>query len=159
MKGKFEYKEFRDFADKFHGALQQPNFLIDVTQGLRDNTLRKLKAATPKGHDSGEVFFVNDWMELRVFQGYTFDRNSEDLANSWEATAVLKAGDTFKVEFNNDVYYAVWVEEGHSYYRSDGSSGWIPGVFMMRNTMEELDATFRNIVRRRYNKYLRGFFD
>ncbi|MBT1137705.1 MULTISPECIES: HK97 gp10 family phage protein [Lactiplantibacillus] len=128
--GTIDTSQFDEFARQFDSQVSSGKLKTALRQSMvrvGSQTLRGLKNRTPV--DTGTL--RRGW-EL---QGPTINVSEIVL------TAV------------NNVEYASYIENGH---RTRGGSGWIEGVFMMKNTLVEIDRQLPSLLTPEFTGFLQG---
>lgn len=83
-------------------------------------------------------------------------RDTGNLARSWLTTPDVKqVGKSYKKDIYNTADYAVYVEYGH---RTPSHRGWVPGQFMLTNTLEQVDRMKESIISQIVSKHLGDLF-
>ncbi|KNF07167.1 bacteriophage HK97-gp10, putative tail-component [Gottschalkia purinilytica] len=100
-------------------------FILEIGNRM----LRKVKKKTPVGQ-------------------YSNGQTGGDLRRSWEVGNVVRNGEDFYVEIYNPLHYGPHVEYGHRTrlgtsknpkYKSKGSIAFVPGVFMLKISLAEIE--------------------
>ncbi len=80
------------------------------------------------------------------------------LRRGWKVTDIQKEGNAYVAYLYNDVKYAMYVEYGHR-TRINQKTGlrksFVPGVYMMRFSCEEIQADMPKIVKKHIDKFCR----
>lgn len=127
--GKFDTKEFEkfvaEFEDKANGEMivKEMEQVLTKTAGIAIN---KVKRKTPV--DSG------------------------DLRRGWQASNIKRSGNNLSVDISNNVEHAPYIENGHRIVRSGKTVGYVPGVFMLKETIDEIDRQWDNTIGKSFNK-------
>ena len=85
-------------------------------------------------------------------RGWTGQKNSSAAAYA-DSLTVHHYGDTYVIEIVNPVEYASYVEFGH---RTPNHKGWVPGVFMMTISEQELQKIAPKVLEAKVMEYLGG---
>ena len=85
-------------------------------------------------------------------RGWTGEKNASAKGYA-ESLKVNHFGDTYVIEIVNPVEYAAYVEYGH---RTANHQGWVPGVFMMTISEQELESIAPRVLENKLKKYLGG---
>ena len=80
------------------------------------------------------------------------------LRGGWNIGAIIKEGTNYKVEINNAVEYAVFVEYGHRIVVDKVTVGWVEGQFMMTIAEAEVERHMDRIVERIVERHLKEVF-
>lgn len=146
--GKFKASGMKEFAEKLN-KLQDPNaFVESCAKELAARLLRIVVKRTPVGKykkGSGKKGGT-----LR--RGWTGEKNASAKGYA-ESLKVNHFGDTYVIEIVNPVEYAAYVEYGH---RTANHQGWVPGVFMMTISEQELESIAPRVLENKLKKYLGG---
>jgi hypothetical protein len=84
---------------------------------------------------------------------------SGKLRRSWSASGVKTAGNAVTVDIFNNVEYAPFIEFGHRVVRGGRTVGYVAGQFMLKNTIESLEAKFNREAQATLDEMMRGLFD
>lgn len=146
--GKFKASGMKEFRDKLK-KLQDPDaFVESCAKELAARLLRLVVKRTPVGQypkGSGKKGGT-----LR--RGWTGEKRASAQGYA-ESLKVNHFGDTYVIEIVNPVEYASYVEYGH---RTANHKGWVPGVFMMTISEQELEKIAPKVLENRLRKYLGG---
>lgn len=146
--GKFKASGMKEFRDKLN-KLQDPDVFVEsCTKELAARLLRMVVKRTPVGDypkGSGKKGGT-----LR--RGWTGEKRAS-AAGYAESLKINHFGKTYVVEIVNPVEYAAYVEYGH---RTANHKGWVPGVFMMTISEQELENITPKVLENRLKKYLGG---
>ena len=138
-KGKFEYKEFKEFSKKIQQMSEQEiinQFIESSAKELAARLLTRVKKRTPVGQypsGSGKV-------------GGTLRRG-------WTIGEVKHEGNDCIIEVINPLEYASYVEYGH---RTRDHKGWVTGKFMLTISEQELEKMTPAILERKLIKFLQN---
>lgn len=127
--GKFDTKDFdafvSEFEDKANGTLvvEEVEKAMTKTAGI---ALNKVKKKTPT--DSGT------------------------LKRGWSASNLKSYGGVFLIDIYNNTEYAPFIENGHRIVRGGKTVGYTPGVFMLKETIDEIDRQWDNTIGKSFNK-------
>lgn len=146
--GKINYQQLKDFERKLK-TMQNPDVFVEsCAKELAARLLAKVIKRTPVGdypNGSGKKGGT-----LR--RGWTGEKRAS--ASGYADTlAVNHVGDKYVIEIINPVEYASYVEYGH---RTANHKGWVPGVFMMTISEQELQAIAPKVLERKIKKYMEG---
>lgn len=145
-KGKFEYKEFKEFNDKMKKLSEKEIdlFISACAKELAARLLAKVIKRTPVGQypsGSGKVGGT-----LR--RGWTAGKS----ASAYVDTLTIKhTGNEYVIEITNPVEYASYVENGH---RTRDHKGWVTGKFMLTISEQEIQTATPTILERKIEKML-----
>lgn len=145
-KGKFEYKEFKEFNDKMKKLSEKEIdlFISACAKELAARLLAKVIKRTPVGQypsGSGKVGGT-----LR--RGWTAGKS----ASAYVDTLTIKhTGNEYVIEITNPVEYASYVENGH---RTRDHKGWVTGKFMLAISEQEIQTATPAILERKIEKML-----
>lgn len=146
--GKFKASGMKEFRDKLK-KLQDPDVFVEAcAKELAARLLRLVVKRTPVGQypkGSGKKGGT-----LR--RGWTGEKRASAQGYA-ESLKVNHFGDTYVIEIVNPVEYASYVEYGH---RTANHKGWVPGVFMMTISEQELEKIAPKVLENRLRKYLGG---
>lgn len=78
------------------------------------------------------------------------------LRRTWHVNGPFISGIAITLELYNNAEYAPFVENGH---RTHGGSGWVEGRFMLRDTIEALDAQLPSLISPSLRTALKGLLD
>lgn len=65
----------------------------------------------------------------------------------------LSSGGLMAITISNNVEYATYVENGH---RTRGGGGWVPGVFMLRDSIKAVESQLGSLITPQFQKILEG---
>lgn len=145
-KGKFEYKEFKEFNDKIKKLSEKEIdlFISACAKELAARLLAKVIKRTPVGQypsGSGKVGGT-----LR--RGWTAGKS----ASAYVDTLTIKhIGNEYVIEITNPVEYASYVENGH---RTRDHKGWVTGKFMLAISEQEIQSATPAILEKKIEKML-----
>lgn len=146
--GKFKASGMKEFRDKLK-KLQDPDVFVEsCAKELAARLLRLVVKRTPVGQypkGSGKKGGT-----LR--RGWTGEKRASAQGYA-ESLKVNHFGDTYVIEIVNPVEYASYVEYGH---RTANHKGWVPGVFMMTISEQELQEITPKVLERKVKKYMEG---
>lgn len=66
-----------------------------------------------------------------------------NLRRNWNINGASISGSLISLELYNNVEYAPFIENGH---RTRGGGGWVPGHFMLRDTVEAISAELPSLL-------------
>lgn len=146
--GKINYQQLKDFERKLK-TMQNPDVFVEsFAKELAARLLAKVIKRTPVGdypNGSGKKGGT-----LR--RGWTGEKRAS--ASGYADTLTVNhVGDKYVIEIINPVEYASYVEYGH---RTANHKGWVPGVFMMTISEQELQAIAPKVLERKIKKYMEG---
>ena len=145
-KGKFEYKEFKEFNDKIKKLSEKEIdlFISACAKELAARLLAKVIKRTPVGQypsGSGKVGGT-----LR--RGWTAGKS----ASAYVDTLTIKhIVNEYVIEITNPVEYASYVENGH---RTRDHKGWVTGKFMLAISEQEIQSATPAILEKKIEKML-----
>jgi phage gpG-like protein len=146
--GKFNFRELKDFEKKLKSMKDPDAFVESCAKELAARLLAKVIKRTPVGDypkSSGKKGGT-----LR--RGWTGEKRVSASAYA-DSMTVHHFGDTYVIEIANPVEYASYVEYGH---RTANHKGWVPGVFMMTISEQELQEIAPKVLERKVKKYMEG---
>lgn len=146
--GKFNFRELKDFEKKLKSMKDPDAFVESCAKELAARLLAKVIKRTPVGDypkSSGKKGGT-----LR--RGWTGEKRTSASAYA-DSMTVHHFGDTYVIEIVNPVEYASYVEYGH---RTANHKGWVPGVFMMTISEQELQEIAPKVLERKVKKYMEG---
>lgn len=146
--GKFNFRELKDFEQKLKSMKDPDAFVESCAKELAARLLAKVIKRTPVGDypkSSGKKGGT-----LR--RGWTGEKRASASAYA-DSLTVHHFGDTYVIEIVNPVEYASYVEYGH---RTVNHKGWVPGVFMMTISEQELQEIAPKVLERKVKKYMEG---
>lgn len=146
--GKFNFRELKDFEKKLKSMKDPDAFVESCAKELAARLLAKVIKRTPVGDypkSSGKKGGT-----LR--RGWTGEKRASASAYA-DSLTVHHFGDTYVIEIVNPVEYASYVEYGH---RTVNHKGWVPGVFMMTISEQELQEIAPKVLERKVKKYMEG---
>lgn len=146
--GKFNFRELKDFEQKLKSIKDPDAFVESCAKELAARLLAKVIKRTPVGDypkSSGKKGGT-----LR--RGWTSEKRASASAYA-DSLTVHHFGDTYVIEIINPVEYASYVEYGH---RTANHKGWVPGVFMMTISEQELQEIAPKVLERKVKKYMEG---
>lgn len=146
--GKFNFRELKDFEKKLKSMKDPDAFVESCAKELAARLLAKVIKRTP----------VGDYPKSSGKKGGTLRRGwaGEKRASASayvDSLTVHHSGDTYVIEIVNPVEYASYVEYGH---RTANHKGWVPGVFMMTISEQELQEIAPKVLERKVKKYMEG---
>lgn len=134
--GKFDTKDFDSFVSEFENKVRGKLIVTEVEVALSKTAgmaVNKVKKKTP----------------VAKVGGGTLRRN-------WQASGTKYFGNTFMVDIYNNTEYAAYVEYGHRIVRNGKNgrtmAGYQPGVFMLRDAIQEVDRNWDKLVGKRFTK-------
>lgn len=145
-KGKFEYKEFKEFNNKIQklSKEQVDLFITACAKELAARLLSKVIKRTPVGQypsGSGKVGGT-----LR--RGWTAGKSASSYVNS---LTIQHVGNEYIIEITNPTEYSPYVEFGH---RTRDHKGWVTGKFMLTISEQEIQSATPKILERKIEKML-----
>lgn len=145
-KGKFEYKEFKEFNNKIQklSKEQVDLFITACAKELAARLLSKVIKRTPVGQypsGSGKVGGT-----LR--RGWTAGKSASSYVNS---LTIQRVGNEYIIEITNPTEYSSHVEFGH---RTRDHKGWVDGRFMLTISEQEIQSATPKILERKIEKML-----
>ena len=146
--GKFNFRKLKDFEKKLKSMKDPDAFVESCAKELAARLLAKVIKCTPVGDypkSSGKKGGT-----LR--RGWTGEKRASASAYA-DSLTVHHSGDTYVIEIVNPVEYASYVEYGH---RTANHKGWVPGVFMMTISEQELQEITPKVLERKVKKYMEG---
>lgn len=146
--GKFNFRELKDFEKKLKSMKDPDAFVESCAKELAARLLAKVIKRTPVGDypkSSGKKGGT-----LR--RGWTGEKRASASVYA-DSLTVHHFGDTYVIEIVNPVEYASYVEYGH---RTANHKGWVPGVFMMTISEQELQEIAPKVLERKVKKYMEG---
>ncbi|EJO5347143.1 HK97 gp10 family phage protein [Clostridium botulinum] len=112
---------------------------------LANKLLRKVKQRTPVGV-------------------YSDGRTGGELRRNWQIGNLVKLGNSWYIEVFNNTEYAKHVEFGHrtrlgvtnnpQHYKAKGSIAYVPGVHMLKISVEELNSQLPGELKRWINRVI-----
>ncbi len=123
---------------KLYDAQATELFFEECAKELAARLLAKAKKNTP----------VGEYPKSTGKHGGTLKRG-------WTIGEIRKEGNMISVEVINPVEYASYVEYGH---RTRNHQGWIPGVFMLTISEQEIQAIAPNVLEMKITKMLKDHF-
>ena len=118
--------------------------------GININGIKDLKRQLEK-LEKGTDKFIEDCAKelaarlLREVKQRT-PRDTGYLKNHWQTTGVIKQGPTYTIMVINQTEYAMYVEFGH---RTRNGRGWVPGRFMLKISVDDIQSKAEGILERR----------
>ncbi len=145
-KGKFEYKEFKEFNDRIQklSKEQVDLFITACAKELAARLLSKVIKRTPVGQypsGSGKVGGT-----LR--RGWTAGKSASSYVSS---LTIQHVGNEYIIEITNPIEYSSYVEFGH---RTRDHKGWVNGRFMLTISEQEIQSATPKILERKIQKML-----
>lgn len=150
--GRFQASDLEKFCSelqKLEGNINE--FLEQCTKELAARLLRLVIKRTPVGEypqSSGKKGGT-----LR--RGWTVGQSPSSTNGVTGSMTVRHFGDTYIIEIQNPVEYAVYVEYGH---RTPNKKGWVRGEFMMTISERELERMAPEILEKKIRRFLGGIF-
>ncbi|WP_413627689.1 HK97 gp10 family phage protein [Fructilactobacillus vespulae] len=127
--GSFENSDFENMASNFN------NFVNGVaTKQMVMNSLNEAVALVMSG----------------VKERTPVDTGA--LRRNWSSSGVRYSGSFASVDISNNLHYAPYLEYGHRLR----NGGYYPGVFMLTNTLNDVDKVFEKILEKNFNKFMKG---
>jgi hypothetical protein len=146
--GKLNFQQLKDFETRLRSLDDRNAFAEACAKELAARLLAKVIKRTPVGNypkGSGKKGGT-----LR--RGWTGEKRAS-ASGYVDSLEITHAGNTYSIEIINPVEYASYVEYGH---RTANHKGWVPGVFMMTISEQELQAVAPQILERKIKKYMEG---
>ncbi|GAP04887.1 HK97 gp10 family phage protein [Fructobacillus tropaeoli] len=127
--GDFEFDDFKEMAANFQKAVD-----ADIMQEVIDLSLKQ----------AGQIILtdVKERTPVRKINGGT-------LRGDWR----LSKTDINAIQLSNNIEYAPFVEYGHRLR----NGGFFPGVFMLRDTINDFEEKFQVLVERNLQKKLKEY--
>lgn len=152
-KGKFDYKEFQEFANKIQKLAENEAsvFAEACAKEIAKRLLAELQARTPVGDYSGGEYTckVRKGGDNRIhFSAKVTGKVGGTLRRSWTIKNISKNGNTFSIEIMNPTEYASYVNSGHR----TKNGGWVEGHFMIENSVDEIEQTVPKKLEQKLNK-------
>lgn len=146
--GKFNFRELKDFEKKLKSMKDPDAFVESCAKELAARLLAKVIKRTPVGDYSKSSGKKGGTLR----RGWTGEKRASASAYA-DSLTVHHFGDTYVIEIVNPVEYASYVEYGH---RTANHKGWVPGVFMMTISEQELQEIAPKVLERKVKKYMEG---
>jgi len=125
-------------------------FCLEVSKELVARLLALVIPRTPVGH----------YPKASGKKGGTLRRgwtaNTGDAAGYAASLPVTKAGNEYRIEVINPVYYASYVEFGH---RTSGGKGWVDGQYFLTLSEQDLRSLAPALIEKKLEKRLREVFN
>ncbi len=165
-KGKFDFREFKEFSKKVEklSNKQVDEFISACAKELAARLLREVTKRTPVGNYDGNDYNCNvrKGNKNRIHKGNKVTgKNGSTLRKGWTAGKsvsdyvdsldVNHTGKEFVIEVTNPVKYASYVEYGH---RTRNHKGWVKGHFMLAISEQEIESASPAILERKIRKML-----
>lgn len=148
---KLDYKQLEKLKEQimlFGDPTEMDKFLESCAKELAARLLSKVIKRTPVGQYPAESGKTGGTLR----RGWTGQKsNAADYANSLQ---VQKLGNNYVIDIINPVEYASYVEFGH---RTRNHQGWVEGQFMLTISENEIRNTAPAILKKKLEKYLKGF--
>ena len=135
--GRMNVKGLRELQKQLEGMKDSEELMQECAKELAKRLMDLVKARTPTG-------------DYPASSG----REGGVLKRGWGDTATIqKIGDTYRIEVTNKEPYASYVEYGH---RTRNHKDWVPGVFMMTISANEIEQAAPKILEKKILRYLKG---
>ena len=141
-----------DFS-QFRAALVELGADLDksaqhVVSQMANVGLNVTKKNTPIGDYSGDVYFITEWgkpVHFKVHSG----KVGGTLRRGWKKTATHKEGNDWVSGFNNNVVYAIYINNGHRVVSRWGeTTGFVKGKRMLEQGIDaakqQTESIFNN---------------
>ena len=146
--GKMNFQQLKDFERKLRSMQNPDAFVESCAKELAARLLAKVIKRTPVGDYPKESGKKGGTLR----RGWTGEKRAS--ASGYADTLTVNhVGDNYVIEIINPVEYASYVEYGH---RTANHKGWVPGVFMMTISEQELQAIAPKVLERKIKKYMEG---
>jgi len=133
-------------------------FTRSVAAELAARLLRMVKKRTPVG-------VKPEWVDPDILQEYWSGYTGGTLRDAWKVLPIQKQGKDYIVTIVNNTEYASYVEYGHrkkaGYIPALGvqlKDGWVPGRFMLRLSLEDLEENAPKWVEKKVQRFLEEVF-
>ena len=158
-----QLKKLADRLDKLEAG-DLDAFTESVAKDLGARLLRLVKERTPKGEKP-------EWVDPEILQKYWSGYSGGELKRKWTVLTIEKQGDAYVVTIVNPMEYASDVEYGHitpkhgypqKFVPAIGKTikyHWVPGRFMLRLSLEDLEKNSPVWVERKLNRFLKEVFN
>ena len=130
-------------------------FTESVAKELGARLLRMVKKRTPVG-------VKPEWVDPEILQKYWSGYVGGTLRDAWKVLPIFKSGDSYIIRIINMTQYATYVEYGHrqkaGYVPALGvqlKDGWVPGRFMLRLSLEDLEKNTPKWVEKKLERFLK----
>lgn len=172
-----QLKAYQKRIEQLGTPVQNQLFYEKCLRELAARFLAKVIRRTPVGKGTFEVVKSKGKSKLRrVTAGGTLRRawtaktasqaesgNTPDAVTYANMVDVKKIGNNYHITITNPMQYASYVEKGHRqtpgrYVPALGKTlkkGWVNGKFMMKISDRELNTEAPNILRKKFNAYLK----
>lgn len=130
--GKFDTREFDNFVAEFEDKANGKLIVEEIEKAMTKTAgiaLNKVKKKTP-----------------------TAKKHGGTLKRGWSASNLKSFGGVFMIDIYNNTEYAPYIENGHRIVRSGRTVGYVPGVFMLKETIDEIDRQWDNTIGKSFNK-------
>ncbi|MBZ5952910.1 HK97 gp10 family phage protein [Leuconostoc gelidum subsp. gasicomitatum] len=134
--GKFDTIDFDAFISEFENKIKGKQIATEVQDALTKTAgvvIRKVKQKTP------------------VDQG-TLRRN-------WQASGAKRHAGVFLIDIFNNIEYAPFIENGHRIVRGGRTVGYQSGIFMLRDSLREIDNNWENLVGKKFLKAIENLLE
>ena len=146
--GRMDIRGLQKFQKNLKKVQDPDAFVEACAKELAARLLAKVIKRTPVGDYSNSSGKKGGTLR----RGWTGQNNSSAKAYA-NSLIVHHFGDTYVIEIINPVEYASYVEFGH---RTANHQGWVPGVFMMTISEQELQRIAPRVLEAKIKKYLEG---
>lgn len=153
-----QLKKLADRLDKLEAG-DLDAFTESVAKELGARLLRMVVKRTPKGEKP-------QWVDPDILQKYWSGYVGGTLIKAWKVLPIEKQGNDYIVTIVNNTEYASYVEYGHrqkaGYVPALGvqlKDGWVPGRFMLRLSLEDLEKNTPKWVEKKMERFLKEVFN
>lgn len=143
-----DMKGLKDFQNELNKLQNPDDFVESCAKELAARLLRMVVNATPTGQYPKSTGKKGGTLR----RGWTGEKRASAQGYA-DSLTVHHFGDTYVIDIVNPVEYASYVEYGH---RTKNHKGWIPGVFMMTTSEQELEKIAPKVLENKIKKYLEG---
>ena len=155
--GSCDFEQLKKLADRLDKleAGDLDAFTESVAKELGARLLRMVKKRTPVG-------VKPEWVDPEILQQYWSGYTGGTLRDAWKVLPIFKSGDSYIIRIINMTQYATYVEYGHrqkaGYVPALGvqlKDGWVPGRFMLRLSLEDLEKNTPKWVEKKLERFLK----
>lgn len=165
------FKKLLSQLEKTKGEVEA--FKEDCANELAQGLITKVKRRTPVGDYTQEVKIVAKRDSKKHKKGDVYTKRINPggkvggtLRKSWTLAPISKTGCITSIEVINPVEYASYVEYGHvqtpgRFVPAIGKKlkkGFVQGKFMLKKSVEEVEAAAPKIIQKKMDKWLGGNF-
>lgn len=160
--GSCDFEQLKKLADRLDKleAGDLDAFTGSVAKELGARLLRMVKKRTPVG-------VKPEWVDPDILQKYWSGYTGGTLRDAWKVLPIEKQGNDYVITIVNNTEYASYVEYGHRqkpgrYVPALGvelKESWVPGRFMLRLSLEDLEKNTPQWVEKKLNRFLKEVFD